>query len=137
MASKKNRAAHTRTLGPIPDLERHLPVDWWRTLFNSVYIKTDGDVVENDRNTITEIDTIIRIAGLEPNDRILDLCCGQGRHSLELARRGFAHVTGLDPLALPNTPGAPARSRAQSQRDLSVRGTRGASGYLRTPCTAY
>ena len=32
----------------------------------------------------------------ERNDRILDLCCGQGRHSLELARRGFPHVTGLD-----------------------------------------
>ena len=71
-------------------------MDWWRTLFNSVYLKTDGDVVENDRNTVAEIDSIVRIAGLEPNDKILDLCCGQGRHSLELARRGFSHVTGLD-----------------------------------------
>ncbi len=39
---------------------------------------------------------MIRSAGLERNDRILDLCCGQGRHSLELARRGFPRVTGLD-----------------------------------------
>lgn len=85
-----------RTLGPVSDLERHLPTEWWRTLFNSVYLKTDGDVVENDQNTIREIDTVIRVTGLEPNDRILDLCCGQGRHSLELARRGFSHVTGLD-----------------------------------------
>jgi D-alanine-D-alanine ligase len=28
--------------------------------------------------------------------RVLDLCCGQGRHSLELARRGFREVLGID-----------------------------------------
>src|SRR6266478_3814949 len=85
-----------RTLGPVSDLERHLPSEWWRTLFNSLYLETDGDVVENDRNTEQETDLLIRSAGLERNDRILDLCCGQGRHSLELAQRGFQHVTGLD-----------------------------------------
>jgi D-alanine-D-alanine ligase len=85
-----------RTLGPVSDLERHLPSEWWRTLFNSLYLETDGDVVENDRNTEQEIDLLVRSAGLEPNDRILDLCCGQGRHVLELARRGFKHVTGID-----------------------------------------
>ena len=42
----------TKTLGPISDLERHLPTDWWQTLFNSLYLKTDGDVVENDANTV-------------------------------------------------------------------------------------
>ncbi len=85
-----------RTLGPISDLERHLPSDWWRTLFNSVYLKTDGDVVENRLNTVQEVDLLIKACGLEPNDRILDLCCGQGRHCLELAVRGFKAVTGLD-----------------------------------------
>ncbi len=85
-----------RTLGPISDLERHLPNEWWRTLFNSIYLKTDGDVVENDTNTSREVDLLVSSASLEPNDRILDLCCGQGRHTLELARRGFRHVTGVD-----------------------------------------
>jgi D-alanine-D-alanine ligase len=85
-----------RTLGPVSDLERHLPTEWWRTLFNSLYLETDGDVVENDRNTEQEIDLVVRSAGLEPNDRILDLCCGQGRHALELARRGFKNVMGID-----------------------------------------
>ncbi len=85
-----------KTVGPVADLERHLPSDWWRTLFNSIYLKTDGDVVENDRNTGQEIDMLVRHAALEANDRILDLCCGQGRHSLELARRGFRNVTGVD-----------------------------------------
>jgi len=91
-----DRPLRTRTLGPVSDLERHLPSDWWRTLFNSLYLETDGDVIENDRNTADEVDLLIRSVGLERNDRMLDLCCGQGRHSLELARRGFPHVTGLD-----------------------------------------
>jgi D-alanine-D-alanine ligase len=95
-APVKSPLIKNRTLGPVSDLERHLPSDWWRTLFNSLYLETDGDVVENDRNTEQEIDLLIRSVGLEPNDRILDLCCGQGRHALELARRGFKSVTGID-----------------------------------------
>ena len=39
----------TRTLGPVADLEKHLPADWWRTLFNSLYLKTDADVAEDPR----------------------------------------------------------------------------------------
>ncbi|MDA8697601.1 methyltransferase domain-containing protein [Rhodopirellula sp.] len=85
-----------RTLGPVPDLERHLPADWWRTLFNSIYLKTDGDVVENDANTVHEVDALVHAVGLEINDRVLDLCCGQGRHCLELAKRGFRNVVGVD-----------------------------------------
>jgi D-alanine-D-alanine ligase len=95
-AVERGRQIGARTLGPVSDLERHLPSDWWRTLFNSLYLETDGDVIENDRNTSEEVDLLVRTVGLERNDRILDLCCGQGRHSLELARRGFPHVTGLD-----------------------------------------
>ena len=91
-----NRTSGPRTLGPVSDLERHLPSDWWRTLFNAVYLQTDGDVVEDQRNTAREIDEILRVSGIEPSDRVLDLCCGQGRHVLELARRGFASVTGVD-----------------------------------------
>src|SRR5881275_265514 len=95
-AARHEDRTRLRTLGPVSDLERHLPSEWWRTLFNSLYLETDGDIVENDRNTEQEVDLLIRSAGLERNDRLLDLCCGQGRHSLELARRGFPQVTGLD-----------------------------------------
>jgi SAM-dependent methyltransferase len=46
------------------------------------------------RNTPVEIDKVLARTGLE-SGAFLDLCCGPGRHSLELARRGFA-VTGVD-----------------------------------------
>ncbi len=96
--NKINRSASSqlRTLGPISDLERHLPPEWWKTLFNSLYLKTDGDVVENRVNTEHDINMVIKATGIERDDYILDLCCGQGRHSLELALRGYHHVMGVD-----------------------------------------
>ena len=83
-------------LGPVADLEAHLPAEWWRKLFNALYVKTDGDVVENVENTRREVDFIVSAAAVQSHSQILDLCCGQGRHCLELARRGFKNVTGVD-----------------------------------------
>ncbi|MCB1082519.1 MAG: methyltransferase domain-containing protein [Chlamydiia bacterium] len=83
-------------LGPIADLEKHLPTEWWRDLFNSLYLKTDADVVENADNTTNEIDMVIQATGVTPSQKILDLCCGQGRHILEFAKRGYSHLNGID-----------------------------------------
>ena len=94
---KKPRRTPARTsLGPVADLEQHLPSEWWRKLFNALYVKTDGDVVENGENTRREVDFLIAAAAVQPHSAILDLCCGQGRHVLELARRGFKSVMGVD-----------------------------------------
>ena len=83
-------------LGPVADLEAHLPEEWWRKLFNALYVKTDGDVVENRREHPPRGGLHRRRRGVQPHSHILDLCCGQGRHCLELARRGFSNVMGLD-----------------------------------------
>lgn len=42
-----------------------------------------------------EVDGIINLLKIKPGARILDMCCGPGRHTIELARRGF-EVTGVD-----------------------------------------
>ena len=42
-----------------------------------------------------QVDQIEILLGLEPPLRVLDLCCGPGRHSLALARRGY-RVLGVD-----------------------------------------
>ena len=47
------------------------------------------------KDTLSEIDDVISLLEIQPRAEILDLGCGQGRHSLELARRGHK-VTGLD-----------------------------------------
>ncbi len=45
--------------------------------------------------TPEEIDGILSLTGILPPATVLDLACGLGRHSLELARRGY-RVTGVD-----------------------------------------
>jgi len=92
----KKRRHRNRTLGAVSSLEEYVPPDWWRRIFNAFYLKTDGDVVNDQHITNHELDLFIEILKLSPDERILDLCCGQGRHSLELARRGFLKVEGLD-----------------------------------------
>ena len=92
----KGALSGRRSLGPVPNLEEHVQADWWRLIFNSIYLKTDGDVVDDPQVTSREVDLFSGILQLSPEDRILDLCCGQGRVSVELARRGFSNVEGLD-----------------------------------------
>jgi D-alanine-D-alanine ligase len=93
---RPKRPSPRQCLGPVADLEQHLPEEWWRKLFNALYVKTDGDVVENHENTRRDVDFIVSAAGIQPHSSILDLCCGQGRHCIELARRGFKNVMGVD-----------------------------------------
>lgn len=45
--------------------------------------------------TPAEIDHVLALLDVAPGGTILDLCCGPGRHSLELSRRGF-RLTGID-----------------------------------------
>jgi len=50
-----------------------------------------------EKITLAEVDFIISDSKLLPDNSVLDLMCGYGRHSLELARRGMK-VTAVDNL---------------------------------------
>lgn len=47
------------------------------------------------KNTLEEVDFIVDELNLPPGSQILDVGCGTGRHSIELARRGY-RMTGVD-----------------------------------------
>ncbi len=64
--------------------------NWYQTIW-SLDIKTQPWV----ENTTNQVDFIIKALGLQGGERILDLACGFGRHSLELSRRGYK-VVGVD-----------------------------------------
>jgi D-alanine-D-alanine ligase len=84
------------SIGPVEDLESYVKAEWWRDIFNANYLRTDGDVVEDQEITETEIDGFLKMSGVSKEAAILDVCCGQGRHVLELASRGFTDLHGVD-----------------------------------------
>lgn len=92
----KNNGKDTVCIGPVTDLEQFVEVDWWKRIFNAFYLRTDGDVVEDQKITSSEVDFFTKILDLKPENKILDLCCGQGRHTIELAKREFGKIEGLD-----------------------------------------
>ena len=47
------------------------------------------------KNTLAEVDFLLEELNLPSGSAILDMGCGTGRHSVELARRGY-HMTGVD-----------------------------------------
>ena len=49
---------------------------------------------EDDRSRM-QVDFVIEKLGIRPGARVLDLCCGQGRHLLDLMKRGY-EVVGVD-----------------------------------------
>ena len=95
MAKNRNEKL-IEVLGPVENLESYVKADWWRHLFNANYLRTDGDVVEDSDLTEKEVTLFQSALELPKEAAILDLCCGQGRHALEMAKRGYSNVFGLD-----------------------------------------
>lgn len=62
---------------------------WWRTHFG------DGPGAHPAALVEGQIDGVERFLSLEPRSRVLDLACGAGRQTLEIARRGH-RVLGID-----------------------------------------
>ena len=98
--SSKDKGAQktvtNKTIGPASDLEQHLQPDWWKRIFNSMYLKTDSDVVDDSQITKTEVDLFQQILNVQDGNTLLDLACGQGRHLLEFNTRGNFNLFGLD-----------------------------------------
>jgi SAM-dependent methyltransferase len=69
-------------------------MEWWEDIYNrDIYFRLyeTGDT----KLAAKEVEGIISLLKLQPQTKILDLCCGYGRHSTELAKKGFK-VVGVD-----------------------------------------
>ncbi len=67
----------------------HEDDEFWEITVSKIFGK------EQWEKAAFEVENIVSLLKLVPGAHVLDLCCGPGRHSIELARRGF-HVTGVD-----------------------------------------
>lgn len=70
-----------------------MPATDWQRFFDAHAAHYDENVFT--KNTLAEVDFFLALFPLAKGARILDVGCGTGRHSIELAKRGFS-VTGLD-----------------------------------------
>jgi SAM-dependent methyltransferase len=68
-------------------LQEEIPQDWYATAFTGM--SADMAWTERTESEIRRALTMLRPQG---GERILDLACGTGRHSLELVRQGFSVV---------------------------------------------
>ena len=93
---------------------------WWKSQFLDPIITQI--MFDWRTDTKAEVDQILKEMRLPSEAHILDLACGQGRHSIELSKRGF-RVTGLDysPLLLSRAI-ASAAKLAKSKRPTFVEG---------------
>ena len=73
---------------PNPQVPWYLDEEFWK--------KTESFVfgIRSDQATKVETQLVVKEIG-PPPARVLDLCCGMGRHSVELAAMGY-EVTGVD-----------------------------------------
>jgi len=67
---------------------------WFETFFQGLAVEFWARAMTPEM-TGAEADFLEKTLELTPGARVLDVPCGHGRHSLELARRGY-RVTGLD-----------------------------------------
>jgi SAM-dependent methyltransferase len=71
-------------------LAEQIPEDWYADAFDA----SNAEMAWTDR-TGPEVDRVAKILQTQGTERVLDMACGSGRHSLELRRRGF-EVVGTD-----------------------------------------
>jgi SAM-dependent methyltransferase len=67
--------------------------DWYETYFDENYLKIYMN--RNEEASHKELESLMAWVQWEPGQRVLDLCCGFGRHSRWLAGKGL-RVTGVD-----------------------------------------
>src|SRR3989338_9876121 len=66
----------------------------WGKIFNKNYLTIYKNILTPKR-TKREVAIIEKVLKLKKKDAIFDLCCGHGRHTNALAKKGY-NITGLD-----------------------------------------
>ena len=94
--------------------------EWFETFFQGIAVEFWNRAMP-PALTLMEVDFLEKALAPDPAASLLDIPCGSGRHSVELAKRGY-HMTGIDLsadfLSLARAGAAQAESDAQVQVDF-------------------
>ncbi len=71
-----------------------VPTNWYEDFFHGVSLDLWRKAI-SPQQTTAEADFLVKVLGCDEGANLLDVPCGNGRLSLELARRGY-RVTGVD-----------------------------------------
>jgi len=69
-------------------------MEWWEELYDDMRMREMFEKIPKGR-TEAQVNFIQKVCNLRKSAKILDLGCGWGRHSIELAKRGY-EITGLE-----------------------------------------
>lgn len=69
-------------------------MNWWKNYFDEIYLKIYS-FIDTPESNQKQVEFIEKTLELKKEYKILDLACGQGRHAILLAKRGY-NITGLD-----------------------------------------
>src|SRR5260370_4109195 len=75
-------------------MEDTMQSEWWTTFFTGSYFDVYKDI-HTEETTRPEVDVLEQLLRLPVQGHLLDVPCGNGRHALEFARRGYV-VSGVD-----------------------------------------
>jgi SAM-dependent methyltransferase len=71
--------------------------DWYRYYAARRLAELTPERIADDRAAAEhDLDALLARTDLQPGDRILEIGCGWGRHTLALAARGFSNITSID-----------------------------------------
>jgi SAM-dependent methyltransferase len=68
--------------------------EWWQSFFDEYFLQYAFPRIRR-RSTLRDVRFIEKALAPRKRARILDVCCGIGRHSVELASKGY-RMTGVD-----------------------------------------
>jgi 2-polyprenyl-3-methyl-5-hydroxy-6-metoxy-1,4-benzoquinol methylase len=99
-----------------PGVSTVLETNWYESFFDEHWLVISSQTHSQERSA-AEAEFLIAELGLETGQRVLDLPCGHGRHSIELAQRGL-RVVGVDLNDAPLEMAREAAREAGVQLDL-------------------